>query len=201
MRRQSRSARATSPAAIRRQGAARRWHVQARQWRSTSEGILGLGKRERRLRKDEEVEQHGPILDVIEIVLDPALDFLVRVGLPAPTADLRPAGDAGLDAMAGEIAVDRLVIEPVLGLGMNGVRARSTSDRLPLNTTLKSCGSSSSEVLTDKGARPGDARIDPPHQLRCRGVALVHVHRAELVDFDELVVEAMSAWISISGRP
>ena len=57
-------------------------------------------------------------------MLDPALDLFLRVGLAAPAADLRPAGDAGLHAMAGEITVNRLVVESVLGLGMNSVGAR-----------------------------------------------------------------------------
>src|SRR6266536_3318560 len=50
-------------------------------------------------------------------VLDAPLDLLFGVGLAAPAVDLRPAGDPGLDAMAREVAVDRLIIEPIGGLG------------------------------------------------------------------------------------
>jgi hypothetical protein len=57
-------------------------------------------------------------------VLDAPLDLLVGIGFSAPAVDLRPAGDAGLDPVTCEIAVDRLVIEPVRGLGMDRVRAR-----------------------------------------------------------------------------
>ena len=58
-------------------------------------------------------------------MLDAALDFLLGVGFAAPAIDLRPAGDAGLDAMAREIAVDGLIVEPVLSLGMDRMRARA----------------------------------------------------------------------------
>ena len=83
--------------------------------RARSIGVLVLGhQRERRLEQDVEVEQHRPVLDVVEIVLDAALDLVLGVGLAAPAIDLRPAGDAGLDLVAGEIAVDDLVIGAVL---------------------------------------------------------------------------------------
>jgi hypothetical protein len=38
-------------------------------------------ERERRLRQDVEVEQHRPVLDVVEIVLDALLDLLVACRL------------------------------------------------------------------------------------------------------------------------
>ena len=50
--------------------------------------------------EDVEVEQDRPILDVVKIVLDALLDFLLAVRLAAPAADLRPTGDSRLDAMA-----------------------------------------------------------------------------------------------------
>ena len=43
----------------------------------SSVGVLGLEQRERRHRQDVEVEQHRPVLDVVEVVLDAALDLLV----------------------------------------------------------------------------------------------------------------------------
>jgi hypothetical protein len=58
-------------------------------------------------------------------MLDALLDFLLRIGFAAPAVDLRPAGDARLDAVAGVVAVDRLVVESRLGFGVDGVRARS----------------------------------------------------------------------------
>src|SRR5580700_3825337 len=91
-----------------------------------SVSVLVLGHQgNRRPQENEEVEQHRPVLDVIEVELDALLDLLFVVDLAAPAVDLRPAGDAGLDAVAGEIAVDRFVIEMVLGLGMHGMRARA----------------------------------------------------------------------------
>ena len=63
-------------------------------------------------------------------MLDAALNLLLAVGLAAPAVDLRPAGDARLDAVAREIAVDRLVIEPVLGLGVHRVGARADERKI-----------------------------------------------------------------------
>ena len=75
--------------------------------------VLVLGQqRQRRLQQNVEVEQHRPVLDVVEVELDALLDLLFIVDLAAPAVDLRPAGDAGLDAVAREIAVDGLIEQP-----------------------------------------------------------------------------------------
>ena len=68
-------------------------------------------------------------------MLDALLDLFLAVGLTAPAVDLRPAGDARLDAVAREIAGDRLVIEPVLGLGVHRVGARA-DERTTVNHTM-----------------------------------------------------------------
>src|SRR5215217_7496078 len=91
---------------------------------TSSVSVLVLGhQRQRRLEQNVEIEQHRPILDVIEIELDALLDLLVGVDFAAPAVDLRPAGDPGLDAMAREIAVDGLVEQPALQFALHGVRA------------------------------------------------------------------------------
>src|SRR5215472_11219936 len=56
------------------------------------------------------VEQDRPVLDVVEVMLDALLDLFLAVGLTAPAVDLRPAGDARFDPVAGEIAVHSLVV-------------------------------------------------------------------------------------------
>src|SRR5437660_9349577 len=92
----------------------------------TSIRVLVPGqKRDRRLRKNREIEQHRPVFDVIEIELDALLDLLLIVDLAAPAIDLGPAGDARLDAVAGEIAVDGLVEQPALQLALHRMRART----------------------------------------------------------------------------
>src|SRR5580765_4567512 len=84
--------------------------------------VLVLGhQRQRRLEQNVEVEQHGPVLDVIEIEFDALLNLLVGVDLAAPAVDLCPAGDARLDAVAREIAVDGLVEQPALQLALHGM--------------------------------------------------------------------------------
>src|SRR5205814_3503242 len=103
--------------------------------------------------------------DVIEIVLDAALD-LVRAGeLAAPAVDLRPAGDAGLDAMAGEIAVDRLVELAVLDLLVDGVRARPDQRQVALEHHVEELRQLVDAGLADEAADAGDARIVLGHAL------------------------------------
>src|SRR3954466_4941375 len=58
--------------------------------------------------EDLEVEQIGPVTDVIEV----AKDALVERGVSAPAVDLRPASDARLHAMAKHVVRD-LVAELV----------------------------------------------------------------------------------------
>src|SRR5436190_3608094 len=94
-------------------------------------------KRQRRLEQDVEVEQHRPVLDVIEIELDTLLDLLVGVDFAAPAVDLRPAGDPGLDAVTCEIAVDGLVEQPALQFTLHGVRARPDQRKVALEHDIE----------------------------------------------------------------
>src|SRR5688572_3057764 len=54
---------------------------------------------EERQPHDLEIEAHGPVFDVIEVVLDPFLDR----GVAPPAVHLRPAGDARLDLVAQHV--------------------------------------------------------------------------------------------------
>src|SRR5271155_1114207 len=89
-------------------------------------------QRQRRLEKNVKIEQHRPVLDVIEVELDALLDFLFAVDFTAPAVDLRPAGDSWLDAVAREISVDRLVEQPALQFALHGVRARADQREIAL---------------------------------------------------------------------
>src|SRR5271156_5571152 len=97
-------------------------------------------QRQRRLEKNVEVEQHRPVLDVIEIELDALLDFLFIVDLAAPAVDLGPAGNAGLDAVAGEIAVDGFIEQLAPQLALNGVGARTDQREVALEHNVKELG-------------------------------------------------------------
>src|SRR5262249_22586455 len=55
-----------------------------------------------RQRDDLEVEAQRPVLDVVEVVLDAAIERRV----PAESVDLRPAGHAGLHVMTQHVARD-----------------------------------------------------------------------------------------------
>ena len=114
------------------------------------------------------------------------------VGLAAPAVDLRPAGDAGLDAMAGEIAVHCLVINLRLGLGVDRVRARADQRQVALDGHVDELRQLVEARLADETADTGDARVVLGDELARGGVGLVGVHRAELVDLDQVVVEAVA---------
>src|SRR6267142_1300401 len=75
--------------------------------------VVALGhQRQRRLEQNVDIEQHRPVLDVIQVELDALLDFLFIVDLAAPAVDLRPAGDAGFYAVAREVTVDGFIEQP-----------------------------------------------------------------------------------------
>ena len=65
-----------------------------------------------------EVEPQRPVLDIIEIMLHAGAHLLETVGLAPEPADLRPAGDTGLDAMATEIAVKYACVFSIMGEGV-----------------------------------------------------------------------------------
>ena len=91
-----------------------------------------------RQNSDPEIESQGPVLDV-EVV---PLDTIGNRGLATQAMDLCPAGDAGLDAVAGVVA-GHLTIEAgdeVRTLG------RGPTMLMSPQRTLISCGSSSSEL-------------------------------------------------------
>ena len=140
-----------------------------------------------------EVKHDRPVFDVEKIVLDAPLELLVRVGLAAPAVDLRPAGDAGLHAVAGEIAVDDLLVEPVGGLGLQGVRARADEREVAFERDVDELRQLVEAGLADEAADAGDARVVARRELarRC-DPSWFDVHRAELEDLDQLVVEAVA---------
>src|SRR5260221_11567698 len=149
-------------------------------------------QRQRRLEKNVEVEQHRPVLDVIEIELDPFLDLLFAVDFAAPAIDLRPAGDAGFDAVTREIAVDSLVEQPALQFALHGVRTRADQRQVALEHDIENLRQLIEAGLADEAPDAGDAGIVLGHDLGGRRVRLMVIQRAELEDVDALVVEAES---------
>src|ERR1700731_1638598 len=100
---------------------------------AASIGVLVLRHQSHgRFEQNVEVEKHRPVFDVIEIELHALLDFFLVVDFTAPAVDLRPAGDAGLDAMAREIAVNGLVEQPALQLALHRMRAGADERKVAL---------------------------------------------------------------------
>src|SRR3954470_409431 len=156
---------------------------------SISVFVLGQ-QRDRRLQQNHEIEQHRPVLDVIEVKLDAFLDLLFVVDLAAPAVDLGPAGDAGLDPVAGEIAVDGFVEQAALQLALHRMRTRADQREIAGEDHVEELRQLVGAGLADEAANPGDARVVLGHDLRGRRIRLMMVHRAELVDVDALIVEA-----------
>src|SRR5450631_809221 len=146
-------------------------------------------QRQRRLEQNVEIEQHRPVLDVIEIELDALLDFFFAVDLTAPAVDLRPAGYAGLDAVAREIAVDGLVEQPALQFALHCVRTGADQRQVALEHDVEKLRQFVEAALADEASDPGDAAVVLGHDLGGERVGLVVVQRAKLEDIDAFVVE------------
>src|SRR5262249_28111115 len=102
------------------------------------------------------------------------------------------AGDARFHAMAREIAVYRLVVEPVFRLGVNGVRPRADQRQVALEHDVEQLRQLIKRSLADEGSDAGHARVSLRYKLRCGRIALIDIHGAELVDFDQLVIETVA---------
>src|SRR5258706_6855330 len=147
-------------------------------------------QRQRRLEQNVEIEQHRPVLDVIKIELDALLDFLFAVDFAAPAADLRPAGNARLDAVAREVAVHGFVEQPALQLTLHGVRTRSDQREIILEYDVEELRQLVEAGLANEATDAGNAAVVFGHDLGGQRIGLVMVQRAKLEDVDALVVEA-----------
>src|SRR5258705_1764810 len=154
-------------------------------------GVLVLRhQRQRRLEKNVEIKQHRPVLDVVEIELDALLDFLLAVDFAAPAIDLGPAGNAGLDAVAREIAVDRFVEQPALQFALHRVRTRTDQREIAFEDDVEELRQFVKAGLADEASDAGDAGVVPGHDLGSQRVGLIVVQRAKLEDVDAVVVES-----------
>src|SRR3954470_2073046 len=99
-------------------------------------------------------------------MLDALLGLLLRVGLAAPAVDLRPAGQSRLDAVTGEIAVNRLVIAARFRLGVDGVRARPDQRQIALEHDVEKLRQLVKARLADDAPDPGNAAVVLADQLR-----------------------------------
>src|SRR6476620_4437019 len=117
-------------------------------------------------------------------MLDALLDLLGRSEFAAPAVDLRPSGDAGLDAMAGEIAVDCFVELAVLDLLVHRVWTRADQRQIALAHPIDELRQFVDAGLADKPADPGDARIVLGDAFLRRMVGHVGTERTEFVDLD-----------------
>src|ERR1700694_2229906 len=147
-------------------------------------------QRQRRLEKSVEIKQHRPVLDIIEIELDALLDFLFAVDFAAPAVDLRPAGNARLDAVTREIAVYRLVEQPALQFALHGVRARTDQREVVLEHDVEQLRQVVEAGLADEASDAGDAAVVLGHDFRGQRIGLIVVQRAKFEDVDALVVES-----------
>src|SRR6266404_156428 len=147
-------------------------------------------QRRRRLEQNVKIEQHRLVLDLVEIELDALLDFFLAVDFAAPAVDLRPAGNARLDAVTREIPIHRLIEQPALQFALHGVRTRTDQREAALEHDVEELRQFVEAGLADKASDPGDAAIVLGHDLRGQRIGLIVVKRAKLEDVDALVVES-----------
>ena len=123
-----------------------------------------------------------PVLDVVEVVLDPLLER----GVAAPAVDLGPAGDPGLHLVAQHVLRD-----PVLELldEVRALRARARRSTCRRCSTFQSCGSSSRSKLAQPAPDRRAARVVVARPHRAGLVFGVDVHRSEFEDLEGLAVE------------
>src|ERR1700692_1542464 len=153
-------------------------------------GVLVLRhQRQWRLEKNEEIEQHRPVLDVVEVEFDALLDFLFAVDFAAPAVDLRPAGNARLDAVAREISIHRFIEQPALQLALHGVRARTDQREIALEHHVKELRQFVETGLADEASDPGDAGVVLGHDPGRQRIGLIVIQRTKLEDVDALIVE------------
>src|SRR6202158_3914313 len=151
-------------------------HSQHNATLDSSVGVFVLRhQRQRRLEKNEEVEQHRPVLDVIEIELDALLDFLFAVDFAAPAVDLRPAGNARLDAVACEIGVHRFIEQPALQFTLHGVRTRADQREIAFEHDVEELRQFVKAGLADEASDAGDAAVVFGHDLDGQRLGLIVV--------------------------
>ncbi len=120
-----------------------------------------------------------------------AYGFFRIVDFTAPAIDLRPAGDAGFDAVAREIAVYDLIEQHIMGMGRHGMGA-GADQRERSAECIEKLGQFIDGGLADETADACDARIVLCRDLLCGRITFVRIHGAELPDIDDLIIEAMA---------
>src|SRR6266700_3619430 len=134
-----------------------------------------------------QVESKRPVVDVVQIVLDPRPHFFDGIRFATKSIHLGPAGNPGLYIVTSrqprDLTVEHLVVR-------NGVRARSDQRHVPSNDVQqlrKLINVRSSQNPSDAGD-PGIA----PCCLTKLSLVLFGGHGPKLQDIDGLVVETMT---------
>ena len=118
---------------------------------------VGAG-RDHRPDQDLKVEPERPVVDVVQIELDPALHLVVAVGLATEAVDLRPSCYPRLDVMPTRIERDSLL---VLAIVRERMRTRPDQRHVALEH-VEELGNLIDVPAPQPGSDLGDARIVPP---------------------------------------
>ena len=71
---------------------------------------------------DPQIQPDRPVIDVVEVVFYPLLDFFLGIRLAAPTVHLCPARDTGFNPVARGIIGDDILEKFALGAGFDRAR-------------------------------------------------------------------------------
>src|SRR5438445_4908391 len=75
--------------------------------------------------QDQKIEPRRPVLDIIQIMLDPSADLLDPSRLTAPSIHLRPAGYPGLNTVADQVLAYCTCVGHPRGSRCQGMRTRA----------------------------------------------------------------------------
>src|SRR5438552_3062821 len=135
--------------------------------------------------------------DIVKVVGDTHFHFIDEIGFPAPSVDLRPTRDAGLDLVPQKVAVHQFAILCVVLQRMwprSDQRHASRYDVQQLRDLVEARPS-------QEGAQPRDSGIAPPRLAYAASRLLVCPHSSELPDLDRLAVQTAASLAKQYGRP
>src|SRR5271169_407679 len=165
----------------------RRWISRERVARSSSIRVAVRARRKERHQDDLHVQPQRPVVDIIEIVLEPLVHVVIVGDFAAMTPDLRPARDARLDVVPAGITREPFDIALVV---RERVRAR-TDDRHFADEDIDQLRQLVDAVAPEDGADACDPGVCP-RGLDDIGPVVHRRHRAELEDAERLLVEAVA---------
>src|SRR5262249_42245128 len=146
--------------------------------------VLVGGRREHGPHQDPKIEPERPVVDVVQVVFDPAAHLVIGVGFTAEAVDLRPSGDARPDVVAPGVDQDPSFVGALV---REGVRTGADERHVALDH-VEQLWKLIDVPATQPGTDLGDARIVLLRLADDRPV-LERPHGPELDDPERFLIE------------